>query len=185
MTRPSILTLGRVTKAHGLRGEVKVALYADGWSPFRGLTRCLVRDPRGSLRDLGIESGRDHGRAVVLKLSGIDSPEAASALVGCEVAIPRAEAPPPPGDAFYHYDILGLDVVVEERSLGTVREIMETAAHDVYVVQGSWGDWMLPATRTHIRRVNLAAGRIELDPSADVAGLIAGEKSEGADSESV
>jgi len=185
MARPGILTLGRVTKVHGLRGEVKVALYADAWAPFQGLTRCLVGPPGGPLRELGIESGRAHGRAIVLKLAGIDSPEAAIALIGCEVAIPRAEAPPPPEDTFYHYDILGLDVVVGEQTLGTVREILESSAHDVYVIQGASGDWLLPATRTHIRRVDLAAGRIELDPTADVEGLVAGGKAGGTDTESV
>jgi 16S rRNA processing protein RimM len=121
----------------------------------------------------------------VLKLAGIDSPETASALAGCELAIPRAEAPQLPEDTFYHYDILELEVVLGERALGTVREILETPAHDVYVIQGALGDWLLPATRAHIRRVDVEAGRIELDPTADVAGLIAGEMAGGTDPESV
>jgi 16S rRNA processing protein RimM len=179
MTRPGTITLGRVTKAHGIRGEVKVALYADAWEPFRGLTECVVASPGGPFRLFEIESARDHGRAIVLKFAGIDSPEAASALAGCEVAIPRAEAPPLPEDTFYHYDILGLDVVVGEQTLGTVREILETPAHDVYVIRGALGDWLLPVTRAHIRRVDVAAGRIELDPTVDVAGLIAGEMAGG------
>ena len=185
MARPGTITLGRVTKVHGIRGEVKVVLFADAWEPFRGLTQCLMGPPGGPFRLLGIESGRDHGGAIVLKLAGIDSPEAASALLRCEVAIPRGEAPPPPENAFYHYDILGLDVVVGEQTLGTVREILETPAHDVYVIRGASGDWLLPAARAHIRRIDLAAGRIELDPTADVAGLVAGEMAGGRDPESV
>jgi ribosomal 30S subunit maturation factor RimM len=55
----------------------------------------------------------------------------------------------------------------------------------VYVIQGASGDWLLPATRAHIRRVDMAAGRIELDPTADVAGLVAGEMLGGTDPESV
>jgi ribosomal 30S subunit maturation factor RimM len=45
-----------------------------------------------------------------------------------------------------------------------VREILETAAHEVYVVEGPGGEWLLPATRAHIRRVDLGAGRIEIEP---------------------
>jgi len=145
----------------------------------------VVASPGGPNRLFGIESARDHGRAIVLKLAGIDSPETASALAGCELAIPRAEAPQLPEDTFYHYDILELEVVLGERALGTVREILETPAHDVYVIQGALGDWLLPATRAHIRRVDVEAGRIELDPTADVAGLIAGEMAGGTDPESV
>ena len=185
MTRPDTLTLGRVTKVHGIRGEVRVALYADDWTPFRGLTRCLVGRPGGAFQSLAIEAERDHGRAIVLKLAGIDTPAAAAALIGFEMAIPRAEAPPPPEDTFYHYDILGLEVVAGRQALGVVREILETAGHDVYVVQGASGEWLLPATRVHIRRVDLAAGRIELDPTADLSGLLAGGQPGEKNAESV
>jgi 16S rRNA processing protein RimM len=94
----------------------------------------------------------------------VDTPEAAAGLVGHEVAIPRGEAPALPEGTFYHYDVLGLQVWEGDRPLGSVREILETPAHDVYVVQGPTGEWMLPATRAHIRRIDLAAGRIELEP---------------------
>jgi len=48
----------------------------------------------------------------------------------------------------------------------------------VYVIDAPAGEWLLPATRAHIRRIDLAAGRIELDPAADAAGL-AGAEAEG------
>jgi 16S rRNA processing protein RimM len=185
MGRPAYLFLGRVSKVHGIRGEVKVVLHADHWTRFPTLTRCWVGLPAGPLRPVEIQAATEHGRTVMLKLAEIDTPEAAALLVGYEIAIPRAEAPAPPEGMFYHYDILGLDVVAGKRTLGTVREILETPAHDVYVVGGSAGEWLLPATRVHIRHIDLATGRIELDPAADVAGLVGGDDQGGAGSESV
>ena len=115
---------------------------------------------------------------MALKLAGVDTPEAAASLVGCAVSIPRAEAPPPPEGAFYHSDILGLEVVEGDRTLGSVCEILETPAHDVYVVRGRAGEWMLPATRVHIRRIDLVAGRIEIEPGSDlVSATSEGEES--------
>jgi 16S rRNA processing protein RimM len=177
MGRPAYLFLGRISKVHGIRGEVKVVLHADRWTRFPNLTRCWVGLPAGPLRPVEIQAATEHGRTVMLKLAEIDTPEAA--------ALPRAEAPAPPEGMFYHYDILGLDVVAGRRTLGTVREILETPAHDVYVVGGSAGEWLLPATRVHIRHIDLATGRIELDPAADVAGLVGGDDQGGAGSESV
>lgn len=174
MAQPGYLILGRVIKSHGLRGEVKVACFADSWAPFRTLRRLWLGPTEGPFKPFMLEGGREGDRAVVLKLQGVETPEAAAGLVGYEVAILRAEAPAPPEGAFYHYDILGLDVVHGEQSLGTVREILETPAHDVYVVQGPAGEWMLPATRAHVRRVDLAAGRIEVEPGVDVATLLSG-----------
>lgn len=174
MAQPGYLILGRVIKSHGLRGEVKVACFADSWAPFRNLRRLWLGPTEGPFKPFMLEGDREGDRAVVLKLHGVETPEAAAGLVGYEVAIPRAEAPAPPEGAFYHYDILGLKVVHGDQSLGTVREILETPAHDVYVVRGPAGEWMLPATRVHVRRIDPAAGRIEIEPGVDVAALLSG-----------
>ena len=185
MARPDYLILGRITKVHGVRGEVKVVLYADAWAPFRGLDRYWLGPPGGPYRPVGVRVEAERGRSLALKLSGVETPEAAAALVGHEIAVPRAEAPPPPEGAFYHYDILGLEVVAGERTLGAVREILETPAHDVYVIDGVAGEWLLPATRVHIRRIDLATGRIELDPATDLSGLVVAEPQGERDPESV
>jgi 16S rRNA processing protein RimM len=162
--RPDHLVLGHVVRPHGVHGEVRVAWYAVAWEPFRTVATVWLGTPGEPLQPFRVEHGRPQGRAVVLKLAGIETPEAAAGLVGRAVAIPRQTAPPPPEGTFYHYDILGLTVVAGERSLGSVREILETPAHDVYVVEGPGGEWLLPATRAHIRRVDLVAGLIEIEP---------------------
>jgi len=178
MTRPVYLTLGRIVKVHGVQGEVKVACFAECWLPFQTLEHLWVGPPEGPLRRFKLEAGREHGRDAVLKLEGVDSAEAASGLIGQEISIPRTEAPAPPSGAFYHYDILGLLVVEGERPLGSVREILETPAHDVFVIQGPTGEWLLPATHAHIRRIDVAAGRIEIEP---MTGLVS-PSSEGEES---
>ncbi|MGE5851359.1 MAG: ribosome maturation factor RimM [Candidatus Methylomirabilota bacterium] len=174
MAQPGYMILGRVVKAHGLRGEVKVALVAESWEPFRSLGRCWLGPPAAPLQPFRLERERGRGRAVVLKLGGVDTPEAAAGLVGHEVAIPRAEAPPLPEGTYYHSDVLGLQVWEGDQHLGCVREILETPAHDVYLIQGPTGEWMLPATRAHIRRIDLAGRRIELEPWADLVAQTSG-----------
>lgn len=169
MARSGYLVLGRVVKPHGVRGDLRVVLFAGTWEPFRSLTQCWMGPSGGPFHPFKLVRGRGRNRMLVLKLAGVDSPEAAAGLVGYEIAVPRAEAPPPPEGTFYHYDILGLEVVEGCQSLGIVREILETKAHDVYVIQGPAGEWYLPATRAHIRRVDLEAGRIEIEP---LAGLV-------------
>jgi len=168
MAPPGYLQVGRLVKTHGVRGEIRVALFADRWEPFQDLKESWVGPSGGPFRAMAVESSRKQDRGVILKFRGVDSREAAARLVGQEVAIPRSAAPPPASGSFYHYDLLGLEVVGAGRTLGRVREILETPAHDVFVVDGAEGEWMLPATRTHIRRIDLAAGRIELDPVVDV-----------------
>jgi 16S rRNA processing protein RimM len=182
MAGPGFLVLGRVAKPHGVRGEVKVIAFPSTWAPFHALTTCWLGPPGGPFDPYRLEADRERGRSVVLKLAGVDSPEAAAALVGHDVAVPRAEAPDPPPGTYYHYDILGLEVVDAHRSLGSVREILETPAHDVYVIQGPAGEWMLPATRMHIRRIDLEARRIEIEP---LTGLAAPTSEGGQNTEAV
>ncbi len=182
MPRPEFLVLGRVVKPHGIRGLVKAILYAESWDPFSAMDGCWLGPPGGPYRRFGLERGTGQGQAVLLKLAGVDSPETAAGLVGCEIAIPRSQAPPPPEGSFYHYDILGLEVVEDGTPLGSVQEIMETPAHDVYVIRGPRGEWLLPGTRAYIRRIDLEAGRIEV---AAAAGLLAASAEGDEDAESV
>ena len=178
MVQPRFLILGRVIKPHGIRSEVRMACFADSWGPFRDVHRVWVGPPGGPFHPVELTQSRTQDRAILITLAGVETPEAAARLVGYEVAVPRTEAPPLPDGRFYHYDILGLEVQEGGRFLGTVCEILEIPAHDVYVIRGPAGEWMLPATRTHIRRIDLAAGRIEIEPGMDlVAATSGGEES--------
>jgi 16S rRNA processing protein RimM len=174
MAQPGFLILGRVVKPYGVRGEVKMACFADSWGPFRALRRVWVGPPEGPFRSIELERVQERYRTIIIKLAGVETPEGAASLVGHEVTVPRAEAPSLPQGVFYHYDILGLEVLEGDRSLGTVCEILETPAHDVYVIRGPAGEWMLPATRAHIRRIDLAAGQIEIEPGTDLASATSG-----------
>lgn len=158
------LILGRILRPHGLQGEVKVACLGPDPALFRRLRECWLAPSGGAWRAVPIEGVKFQPRAVILKLAGTDSPEAAAALAGWELAIPRDTAPEPPEGSYYHADLLGLAVTDGERSLGVVAEILETAAHDVFVVRGASGEWMLPATRAHVRKIDLDARRLEIHP---------------------
>jgi 16S rRNA processing protein RimM len=176
------LILGRILKPYGVRGEMRVASWPEGLALFRGAAECWAGPPDGMRRRFAVEAARPHGRAVILKLAGVDTPEEAARLAGWDVAIPRAAAPDPPDGSYYHADLLGLAVTDGERALGAVVEILETAAHDVLVVRGAAGEWMLPATRAHVRRIDLAARRLEIRP---MPGLVDPSGGGGASAETV
>ena len=174
MAQEGFLILGRLVGPFGVRGQVKMACFSDSWEPFRRLARVWMRSPGGPFRAVELQASQEQNRVIVIKLAGVDTPEAAASLVGYEVAIPRAEAPLLPEGSFYHYDILGLEVWEGGSCLGTVSDIVETPAHDVYVIGGAAGEWMLPATRAHIRRIDPVAGRIDIEPGMDLVGATSG-----------
>ena len=104
-----------------------------------------------------------------LKLSSIDSRDAATLLRGSVISVPLAEAVPPPSGRFYPCEIIGARVTDERGGdLGTVREIMETGGNDVYRVVGPAGEVLIPAIADVVRGFDADRGvlRVEL-----VAGL--------------
>jgi 16S rRNA processing protein RimM len=161
--------VGHIRQSFGLRGEVVVQPASDVAERFQALRTVLVVNPRRPSEagiERTVEGVRPFGRNYLIKFAGVDNPERARAgLVGHSLAVPRLEVPAAEGDASYHFELLGLDVVrTDGPAVGTLVEIMETGANDVYVVRGAAGEILLPATREVIERVDLEAGKLWVRP---------------------
>jgi 16S rRNA processing protein RimM len=109
----------------------------------------------------------------VATFQGIENREAAEAMRGYEICIPRASAPPLPEVSYYHYDILGLKVQAETgEELGEIADIWPSDGHDLYVVRRGAGEWLLPAVRAFILRVDLVRRVMVVRP---IEGLVDAE----------
>lgn len=161
-TMPARLIIGRITRPHGVHGEVKVRPETDFPERFARLRRVLLLDERtAAARAAGVEGVRRQGEIVLLKLAGVDDVEAARALQGWAVAVPWAERVPLPADSYYLAEVVGLRVRTSSgETLGTVTEVLRTAAHDVYRVSGEAGEVFIPATREVVRTVDLQRGEM-------------------------
>ncbi|WP_337288373.1 ribosome maturation factor RimM [Candidatus Methylomirabilis sp.] len=159
------LVLGRAVKAWGLKGEVKVQPYADSIAIVAGSATVYLREAGSDLVEYVVTRVRQVGSSWIMQLHGVETIEQAERLINREVLIPRSAAPMLPEGTYYHVDLIGLKVVTEEgRELGRIVEILETGANDVYVVHGAGSEWLLPATREVVRRVDLAGGIMLVRP---------------------
>ncbi len=161
-----LVTVGRVIGPHGLRGEVRVRLETDFPERFtRMRSAFLVRDGRAEAVE--ITGARPHRGGILLTVAGINDVSSAEQLRGAEIAIQREDLAPLAEDSFYIFEIIGLRVrTSQDQELGTVAEVMRGRAHDVYVVRGADGEWLLPAVRQVIRRVDRGAGEITVEVPA-------------------
>jgi 16S rRNA processing protein RimM len=161
--KPRFLVIGRITKPHGVRGEVRVALYTDvperfGWLEAAYLSADEWDD---DLSPTGVEYARLHGDVVLLKLAGYDDREAAQALRNLWVQVPVDEAVPLEEGEYYLFQLLGLDVVeTAGEPLGKVVDILETGAHNVLVVKGERGEVLLPDIPDVIQTIDFDANQI-------------------------
>ncbi|HEY4000367.1 MAG TPA: ribosome maturation factor RimM [Candidatus Xenobia bacterium] len=155
------LLVGVVVGRFGLRGEVKVQPETEFPERFeRGAAFTWKRG--AATRAVKVQAARAHKRQVVLKLEGVDTPDAADELRGGELHVPWSERRPLPAGSFYHGEIQGLAVFTEDGTfLGQVVDIWQPGGADVYVV-GQPGErrWMIPAVSRFVHRIDVPAGRM-------------------------
>jgi len=166
--------LGKVLRPHGLDGCLLVALHSD--DPANLIAAASLRlagDPGvipfrvARAEPAGSGSG---GRARVrLHLVGLHTRERAAEFSGAGVLIPAADLAELPEGEFYWRDLIGLQALdCDGNSLGTLAEILPTAAQDVLVVRGKGPDLLLPATSSLIVRLDRARGELWLDPPREL-----------------
>jgi 16S rRNA processing protein RimM len=118
-------------------------------------------------RVAAVESMRFHKGAPLLKLAGVDDAGQAGALRGAYVAVPASEVRPLGEGAWYVFDLVGCAVYqAGGERLGELREVLETGSNDVYVVRDParpGGDLLVPALRSVVKEVDVAAKRIVVD----------------------
>lgn len=161
---PDYLLLGDVLRPHGLRGELKVRLLTDYPERIDGMERVyLAPDVQGhDARAWMVEHMRMHQRHGLLKLEGVDDRDAADLLRDLKLLVPVEEAVPLEEDEFYLYQLLGLRVITAQGcELGTIGDVIETGANDVYVVNGAdHGEILIPATPETVLETNVAGGTL-------------------------
>lgn len=133
---------------------------ADRWV---GLRRVLVSsDERGPLATYDVESARGYAGKLVLKLGGVDDPNAAERLRGQTVFAPSDAVPALPEGVHYQARLVGLEVVEESgQRLGRVVDVMETGGVDLLIVEEVDGNELLvPFAPEIVRRVRETDGTI-------------------------
>jgi 16S rRNA processing protein RimM len=155
-----LVTIGRVVKPQGRRGEVLVEPLSDRPDRFTELTRVYVPGAGDSSEERQVASSWPHKGRVVLKLSGVDSIDEAERLRGTDVRIPEEDLLPLPEGSYYHHELRGLRVEDDAgTAIGTVADILKTGAGaDVLVVKGPSGETLLPLASHFVKRVDLGAG---------------------------
>lgn len=154
-----MLIIGKIVGVHGVRGEVKMDVYTDRPKEIHNLRRIYLD---GETKPRTINRPRGNERQALLKIAGFTTREMAETLRGTLVRIQANQLPPRDDDTFYHYQIVGLQAVLEDGSLlGEVTEVLETGEVDVYVIRNESGkEHLLPALSDVILDINPTAGQM-------------------------
>lgn len=173
--------LGLIGRPKGVRGAMRITTYTARPEDVAAYGPVYDR-PDGQARTLGVsETGPGW---VVAHLAGVDDRNAAHALTGTRLYVPRAALPEAEDEAFYHADLIGLRAERVDGGLyGTVRAVWNHGAGDLLEIAPAAGGEteILPFTRAVVPEVDIAAGRLLVAPPETIdAGEDGGERDDGA-----
>ncbi len=155
--------VGVITGTHGLKGEVKVFPTTDDPERFCDLDKVLL-DLGTSKKELTVDRVKFFKQFVILSFKEFDRIEDVERLRGKSLLIPRDQAVPLEEGEFFIPDLLGLSVTEEDGTpVGTLTDVLQTGANDVYVVQTPAGkEILLPAIKDCIKETNPQEGYMKV-----------------------
>ena len=175
--RDRLVCVGVVARPHGLRGEVHIRSYTADPADLGAYGP--LYDERGE-RTFRVHVQRVAKGQVVARVDGIENRSAAEALKGRHLYVPRTALPEPGEEEYYHADLIGLRAeLVGGRVLGTIRAIYDFRAGDVLEIARGKDVVMVPFTRAVVPEVNVARGRIVVDPPPGLMEDAGAEASDG------
>ena len=154
-----LIELAAVVRAHGLRGELLLKPFNPGSGVWTTLERVVLRSPDGTLTDHQVVRGHIHGMNVIFGLADVNGRDAAEALRGSVVCVPRSALPPAPEDEHYLVDMVGLEVRNEAgEALGKVTEVLEYPSAVCLVVALADGAIEVPNVERYVTSLDVAGG---------------------------
>jgi 16S rRNA processing protein RimM len=155
--------VGVVGAAHGVRGAVRIKSFTA--KPEDVARYGPLEDESGERKFMLRLTGAAKG-VLIARLSGVDDRNRAETLRGLRLYLPRAALPPPDEEGYYHIDLIGLDAVLTDGTLvGEVRAVHDFGAGDTLEIARPDGPpAVVPFTKAIVPEIDLAAGRLVLDP---------------------
>ena len=159
----SLVQVGRLGRAHGVRGEIgldRVSLTAEELSAVGDF---VWEGPRGARRELRLAAVRPADARFLIRFEGVEDRDQAVALAGGALLADRSRLPDPGPGVLYTFQLMGLKVVDGTgRELGVIGDVLRTGANPVYVVRGE-RELLIPAIGSVVRQVDLEQGVVTVD----------------------
>lgn len=159
----SLFPAGIIIGVHGLRGDLKVRPHSGDSSSLDTVKEVTLRG--ATTENLyKVQKSARHKGIILIHLDGINSLERAENLIGLEVLISRNKLEELPDDEFYWFQLEGLRVNdCRQGDLGKIIEIFTTPAHDILVVQGPYGEVLIPVVDAFILNIDEDAKLMHVD----------------------
>ena len=144
---------GEIVTTHGVRGEVKVLCWLDDPEMLCEFDRCRIEG-----REYEMEQVRVQKTCNLVKLSGIDTMEAAQALRGKTMELYREDID---DEVIFAAELIGMEVYTDDQCIGKIKEVLDYPGNSVYVVKGEY-EYMIPAVKQFILSTDMEGNRMQV-----------------------
>ncbi len=159
----SFVSIARIAKTYGVKGEVAADVLTDFPERFGRVGDVRLWDGTAERQET-LERHWFHKDRVMLKFSGINSPEEARKFLGYYVQVPEDERYVLPAGTYYYSDLEGCEVFEKDQRLGRVVRIEDYGTAPNLVIRDAGGnEAMIPMVRQFVRRVDVEAKEIEVE----------------------
>jgi len=162
---PVFLAVGKLRRPHGIRGEILMDVLTDFPERLAPGVRVFIGEEH---KPFTIRSCRSQMEALLVAFQGFANSEEVGPFRNLLVYV-RADAIPNLGEGeYYHHELLGMQVVDEGGAhIGTITDILESAAHDIFIVQtAELKEVLIPMTESVVQKIDVKANemRVRLIP---------------------
>ena len=166
-----LISFGKISKVHGLSGEVRFIPFSRQLDNISTLKRIfLIKTPKSPPVVLNISKSRIQKNAAILKIKDVDSIEEAQKLVGSIVHVEASDLNDLEDDEYYWFELVGLKVYTDSGEyVGIVDNLMDRSLQSLLVVKNEDKEHLIPLTEPIVQKVDLDHSRIIIKP---IEGLI-------------
>ena len=158
-----MVTIGKILKPFGVRGQVRVESLSDVPNRFEKLETVTLARSNGDRVETTVQSIRQIGEGYILGFSAFSTPEAASDYRGALIQIQEEPDLSRPPGIFFQFELVGLPVEDQEgQTVGTVTDILDYPHQQVFVISYEGQEWLLPARKELIECIDLPNNRLRL-----------------------
>ena len=158
----AFVTIARVIRTQGRKGEVSAILLTDFPERFDSRRRLFVLDMKGARRSMDLEDHWFHKGHVVLKFAGIDSISDGETLKGSEIQVPFSERAPLEEGEVYVSDLVGCMVYDGPREIGRIRDVQFGSGEAPLLVITGDKEYLVPFAAVYTERIDIEHKRVEL-----------------------
>ncbi len=153
-----MLEIGKIVNTHGLKGEMKIVPWCDGFDFFKQVKTVFINE-----KQYEITNSRQQKNLFIIKLSGVDSIDDTPGFINKVVYVKKSSLPELPENTYYIVDLIGLGVYNDGELLGEVQEVLQLKANDVYVVKSQDGkEILVPAIKEVVKNISIDSKRIDV-----------------------